>query len=310
MVAPLVSIALCTYNGAKYLREQMDTLVAQTYDNMEIVVVDDRSSDDTIAILNDYASRFPNIRIYQNAENLGYIKNFEKAIGLCQGEYIALADQDDIWDLNKISILVENIGEHLLISHDSAFMDEQGNPMGRKMSDIRNFYAGGDSRIFLMENYISGHAMLFRRSLLEFFTGFNPVIMHDWWLAYIACNNGTITFVDRVLVNYRQHQNANTNILRQERGQEKQKESLIKIERQLRVTTQFAEYPYNRDTYFKQKLLNLMQKRMNNYFSLDLAWFVYVNRKTILYIQKKSALSKLNFILKFAWGYKFKQLFN
>ncbi|QKJ31422.1 glycosyltransferase family 2 protein [Mucilaginibacter mali] len=310
MGAPLVSIALCTYNGAKYLREQLDTLVGQTYSYLEIVAVDDGSTDDTVAVLNEYAVRYPILKVHQNTQNLGYVKNFERAIGLCTGNYIALADQDDIWDLNKIQILLDHIGDNILIYHDSEFVDEQGTSLNRQLSQLRNFYAGDDTNVFLLENCVSGHALLFRRELLPYFTGFNSVIFHDHWLAYIACNNGSITFTPQALVKYRQHTQANTNILKQDRGAEVKKPSLKKLEDQLAMMTQFAAYPYNKDQAFKQKLLRRMQKRMDSFFSFGLAWFIFVNRDSLLFILKKSAISKFNLSLKFAWGYQLKKLFN
>jgi len=86
MNEPLVSIALCTYNGSKYLMEQLNSLSGQTYKNLEIVIVDDGSSDGTIELLRQYTiDSYLNIKIYLNHENLGYIKNFEKAISLCNG---------------------------------------------------------------------------------------------------------------------------------------------------------------------------------------------------------------------------------
>ena len=219
MDTPLVSIALCTYNGAAYLAEQLDSLVGQSYPNLEIIAVDDRSGDDTVDILRRYANNFPhrNIRIYVNDENLGYTRNFEKAIGLCTGEYIALCDQDDIWDAGKISIMLGLIGENILAYHDSAFVDEDGKLTGKKISDVRNCYSGSDSRVFLFENCVLGHATIFKREMLQFVGRFNDVVIHDRWLAYVATNNGSILFVDKPLVKYRQHRNANTNILQQER---------------------------------------------------------------------------------------------
>lgn len=306
----MVSVALCTYNGAKYLRRQLDTLVGQTYPSLEIVVVDDGSADDTVAILNEYAARYPFIKIHQNAQNLGYIKNFERAIGLCTGAYIALADQDDIWDMCKIQLMVDNIGDRALIYHDSEFVDEQGVSLGKTLSLYRNFYAGDDANVFLLENCVSGHALMFRRELLQYFSGFNKVTFHDHWLAYIACNNGGITFIPQILVQYRQHTQANTNMLKQDRGAVTKKPSLKKLEDQLAVMSQFAAYPYNKNEAFKQKLLKLMQRRMNSYFSFGLAWFMFTNRDSLLFILKKSAISKFNISLKFAWGYRLKKLFN
>src|SRR5476649_2579474 len=95
---PLVSIALCTYNGARFLSQQLDTLVNQTYRPIEIIVVDDCSTDDTFAILTEYAGRYPNFKIYRNDVKLGFTANFEKAVKLCTGDLIALCDQDDLWD--------------------------------------------------------------------------------------------------------------------------------------------------------------------------------------------------------------------
>lgn len=308
---PLVSIALCTYNGAAYLSAQLYTLVNQTYPNIEIIAVDDCSADDTLKILNQYAGKYPQVKVFQNETNLGYVKNFEKALSLTTGEYIALSDQDDIWELNKIELMVDAIGENILLYHNSAFINEDGKPLNRRMTDVRNFYQGGDSRVFLFENCISGHAMLFKRGLLKYFESFNGVIIHDWWLAYIALNNGTIAYLPQALVQYRQHQQANTNILRLDRGEGKKKsQSLQKIEHQLAITQAFVDYPFNQDITFKKKLLSLMLSRMESYFSFSLAWFVYCNRDTLLYIQKKSAWSKLNFIIKMVWGYKLKKMLN
>src|SRR5688500_10348209 len=94
---PLVSIALCVYNGEKFLREQLDSLVNQSYPNIEIIASDDRSTDASLLILQEYADRYPYFKFGQNEQNLGYVKNFEKVISLCSGDLIALSDQDDIW---------------------------------------------------------------------------------------------------------------------------------------------------------------------------------------------------------------------
>ena len=108
---PLVSIAMATYNGEKYLSKQIDSLVNQSYKNIEIVVVDDCSSDDTINILETYEKNFPFIHIHKQPSNNGVTKTFNNAINLCKGKYIATCDQDDIWELNKIEILVNAIEE-------------------------------------------------------------------------------------------------------------------------------------------------------------------------------------------------------
>jgi glycosyltransferase involved in cell wall biosynthesis len=261
--------------------------------------------------LYQYAENFKpgNFKVYVNEENLGYIRNFEKVISLCTGDYIALCDQDDIWSLQKISLMVESIGDNILAYHDSEFIDETGRYLGKKVSDIRNCYSGNDSRVFLFENCVSGHAILFNKELLKYTDRFRKEIFHDWWLAYTACNTGSIVFIDKPLVKYRQHSSANTNILRQERTETIKNNSLQKMEKQLKIISGFSEYPYNKEQEFKTRLKELMEEQMTSYLNFSLAWFIFTNRKVLLYIQKKTVMSKLNFILKFLWGYKLKRLF-
>lgn len=304
----LISIAICTYNGEKYLREQLDTIVKQDYPHLEIIVVDDGSKDHTVAILKEYEVAYPFFKVYQNEQNLGYIKNFEKAISLCTGDLIALADQDDIWEMDKISLMVDEIKDHLLLYHNSEFITEEGLSMDRQMTDIRNFYAGSDSRVFLLENCVSGHAMLFKKDLLNYFSAFDTNSFHDWWIVYIATCNGTVGFMNDCLVKYRQHNNANTNILRLDRGQAKKRNALLQIEKEYRRIKAFEAYPNHNFQPFKTKLSKLVEDRMNSYFSFSLAFFIYRHQKQLLFIQRKSKLSKFNFILKYAWGYKLKKL--
>ncbi len=303
----LVSIALCTYNGEKYLIEQLDTLVKQSYTNLEIIAVDDCSTDGTVAILKQYEAKHPNFRVYQNDQNLGYIKNFEKAIFLCNGDYIALSDQDDIWDLNKIRIMANAIADSLFLYHDSAFITENGESMNRKMSDIRNFYQGSDSRVFLLENCVSGHAMFFKRELLSVVGTFDTSIFHDWWLVYAASNNGKVNYILDCLVKYRQHTQANTNILRLDRKQIKKRDSLLQIEKEQQRIKIFATYSHNDFQLFKNRMLRFVTSRMTSYFSFSLALFIFLHRSKLLFIQRKTSLSKMNYIFKYAWGYRLKQ---
>ncbi len=311
MDQPLVSIAMCTYNGAVYLREQLDSLVAQTYPNLEIVVADDRSSDETIDILKEYTERYKNIKFvfYINETNLGYIRNFEKVIGICSGDYIALCDQDDIWDKEKINVLMKHIGDHMLIYHDSEFIDDEGRSLGKKVSDIRNCYSGNDPRVFLFENCVSGHALLFKADLMKYAGNFKPEIVHDWWLAYAATNAGSICFLNDVLVKYRQHREASTDILRQKKHLIKYQGSIEKLEKQLAILRLFCSNPFNRFPEFNDQILKKMEERVDSYFCYSLGWLMFKNRKILLFIQKKSALSKFNFVLKYFWGYKLKRLF-
>ena len=122
--SPLVSVVLSAYNGATYLAAQLDSIFSQTYTNIEVIAVDDGSTDATMQILHQYASIHPNMQVHQNEQNLGYIKNFEKGMGLANGYFISPCDQDDVWDTDKIRLMVEAIGDFPMIFCDSELVDE------------------------------------------------------------------------------------------------------------------------------------------------------------------------------------------
>src|SRR5262245_33463585 len=125
---PKISIALCTYNGAKFLSSQLESYLVQTQMPDEVVVCDDRSNDQTVEILKAFAERAPfSVRVLVNDQNLGSTKNFEKAISLCSGEFIFLSDQDDIWNPDKIEKMTapfENDPDVGLVFSDVELVDE------------------------------------------------------------------------------------------------------------------------------------------------------------------------------------------
>jgi glycosyltransferase involved in cell wall biosynthesis len=205
--AHLVSVVLGTYNGEKYLEEQLDSIIRQTYPHIEIIIADDCSTDGTPDILEKYSGKHKNIKVYYNEKNLGLIRNFENTVQYANGEYIAFADQDDVWLPEKIQCLVDNFGDNTLIYSDSEYIDAQGKFMDKKLSDYRNLIVG--KNLFAMEStggvWIAAHAILFHRKLLDIALPFNPYISHDRWLAYIAMLEGTIKVIPKPLVLYRQH---------------------------------------------------------------------------------------------------------
>lgn len=200
--------------------EQLDCLLAQSYRDIEIIAVDDCSTDNTWGILQQYRSRDNRVSPYKNEHNLGHTLNFQNAISLCKGQYIALSDQDDIWELDKIERLMENIGEAVLIYHNSDFIDEQGQRMGEgSMASNHRMYAGESCLPVIIGNNIHGHAMLFAGRLKEHLFPFDKGFSHDWAIAFAAFNLGSVKYLDKILVHYRQHQGALTDFLEQRNGE-------------------------------------------------------------------------------------------
>jgi glycosyltransferase involved in cell wall biosynthesis len=200
-----VSVVLCTYNGALFLAEQIESILQQTRAADEIVIADDCSTDNTAEIVKAFASKYPIIKWHRNEANLGYNKNFEKALALATGNVLAIADQDDIWHPQKIALLLAHWPQSsLLIYSDSVpFLGHQ--PQKPRTSPFMNKLQGTDPRTLAFYNTISGHAMLIRRELLLLALPFNPHVFYDWWLAVVAMSNGGVTYLPQVLVYQRMH---------------------------------------------------------------------------------------------------------
>jgi len=202
---PLVSVVLTTYNGEKFLAQQIDSILKQTYVNIEIIAVDDCSTDHSVVILNSFADEHKNIKVVVNETNLGVIKNFEKGCGLARGEFIAFCDQDDYWLENKIQRLMESIGDYSMIYCDSMLCDEDLNETGNKISDYVVCKQWNNCLQLTVICRIYGHTILIKKELLQYAMPFLPFIAHDWWLPFIATLHGGITYLAEPLTRYRQH---------------------------------------------------------------------------------------------------------
>ncbi|WP_158542192.1 glycosyltransferase [Pedobacter chinensis] len=208
---PLVSIVMCSYNGAKYIDEQMDSLVNQTYQNLEIIVVDDKSTDHTIAKIEEWMKKDSRISLYKNEENLGYNRNFEKAISLAKGAYISLSDQDDIWCENKIEHLLSLFDqEDVVLVHARSVEFVDGKCLYPKVKLLRMFH-GNDPKKLFYDNQIGGHRIMFKHKLVDRIIPIPPNMFYDWWIGVVATCNGSINSSESFLVKYRIH-DANSHI--------------------------------------------------------------------------------------------------
>lgn len=203
----LVSVAMATCNGEKYILSQLESIAAQTYKNIELVISDDLSDDSTLDIINNFKFPFP-VKVLVNQSRLGFVKNFGKAISFCSGKYVALSDQDDIWDERKIEILVREIGSHSLICSDASVIDGNGDVIFSSLSEISGHYQTTDDqfKFFVFRNYVTGHTALLHRSLVEKALPIpDGIIYHDWWFANVASVFGGVKYLDLRLTKYRQH---------------------------------------------------------------------------------------------------------
>ncbi len=195
---------MATYNGEKYLREQVDSLLAQSYPTLEFIFVDDDSSDSSLAILQEYALQDERIRLVTNPANQGLLATFETGIRAAKGEMIALSDQDDVWMPDKIRLLAGAIGSHSMIYADSALTDAAGLVTG-KFSD-RNYLCDYPTGLhYVFGTKAMGHAMLFKREIIDIALPFPDFVGHDFILGFAAAALHGVSYFPATLVNYRQH---------------------------------------------------------------------------------------------------------
>jgi glycosyltransferase involved in cell wall biosynthesis len=253
MQEPLISVALCTYNGEKFLPEQLDSILAQSYKNLEIVIVDDGSTDKTIDIINAYAEKDKRIKLFRNETNLGFNKNFEKALELTSGEHIAISDQDDIWLPQKLQRLLDNIKSNLLIFSNSSYLGDL--KQGRLLN---NFRLPGNYKGILLRNHVTGHTSLMRRDFLDIVLPFPQGGYYDWWVGFVASYNNKIAFLDEVLTLYRVHSGSVVQS-RLDAGDVKKQE----FENTLKMLEAFSEYKNLRpkDKIFISQLKDAYQLR-------------------------------------------------
>ena len=203
----LVSIALTTYNGEKFIREQLNSIYSQTYQNIEVIVTDDRSTDNTVAILKEFRKSH-GLKYSVNKENLGFVKNFERAVGECKGDYIALADQDDIWLPHKLQVLLQEIGTSSLICSDAQLIDENNNIIAESFQEFSTNYIQTDDqfRFFVFRNFVTGCTTLIKKEVIEKALPIpHGIRYHDWWFALIASTLGGVAYCKQSLIQYRQH---------------------------------------------------------------------------------------------------------
>lgn len=207
-----ISIALASYNGERYIREQLDSILAQTVQDFELIVCDDCSTDSTVEILNKYAEKDGRIKIFENETNLGFKKNFEKAISLCSGEYIALSDQDDIWLPEHLEKLLSIIESNSLACGNALMVDGCGNSLGRNLNEVDSLFAFNSETVlykqFFSSNPFQGASMLLRSDFVRSVLPVPEKIrFHDSWFAYCACMENGIAYTFDAINKYRQHGN-------------------------------------------------------------------------------------------------------
>jgi len=208
-----VSVCLATCNGSKYLAELLQSIANQSVLPLEVVICDDRSSDDTIEIAEKFAASAPfPVLVHVNEERLGFAANFMAAASLCRGRIIAFCDQDDVWHSDKIATISRSFRDGvLMVYHNARVVGPDLSERGLLIADRRQEFASLEDDPFPFSH---GFTQAFNRELLQF-NDLWPVSCwqfdapaeapHDRWFIFLAALLGRVRYVDAALVNYRQH---------------------------------------------------------------------------------------------------------
>ncbi|KFC20006.1 glycosyltransferase family 2 protein [Chryseobacterium sp. FH1] len=210
-----ISVCMATYNGEKYVEEQLRSILAQLKATDEIVISDDNSTDDTIEIIK--SMKDDRIKIFYNLLEKGFTSNFENALRNAEGDIIFLSDQDDVWLPNKVDTIVNHLQDYDLVVSNSKVTDEFLNVTNESFFSIFNSGPG----IFknLAYNTYYGYSMAFQKKVLERALPFprNREVAFDIWLGFVAEITGKVKFINETLVLYRRNENTVTTIKKSDR---------------------------------------------------------------------------------------------
>ncbi|CAI3633803.1 rhamnosyltransferase [Clostridium neonatale] len=261
---PLVSILLAVYKpNEKWLIEQLVSLNEQSYNNLELLVYDDCPEHPVNEeLFNSNITNF-SFKIIRRLENKGSNIAFEELTRVGNGEYFAYCDQDDIWEKDKISLMMEKFNDEdvTLVCSDLSIIDENSKKTHESIRDIRKrivYKSGyGLAKDLLISNFVTGCAMIVRKDIALKSIPFLDELVHDQWIAIIAALNGKIEFIDERLVKYRQHSSNQTGILKDIFDKESYYERRI------------GDF-YNRYVAYKKRLASFGE--IKNYIENSIKW--------------------------------------
>lgn len=274
-----VNIILATYNGEKYLREQLDSIMALDYDDFRLFVCDDCSSDSTVDIVNEYIGKYGDkIQLSINENNLGstlsFLNNLARVNKTSPAQYYMFSDQDDVWLSDKIAIskhVMSRIearrskARPILIFNDALVVDHELNYLDRSFyrSNHLKVHKTGFNRM-LMENRCIGCTMFMNKALVDLLGETGPDIRyHDWWMALIASAFGTVRFVKAPTIMYRQH--GNNQVGQTTMGEYIKKRSSDKEDVRDRLNSTYRQAKFFKSLYYDR--LGVIKKRRINAFT-------------------------------------------
>ena len=209
-----VNIVLSTYNGARFLAEQLESIQKQTFTDWQLLIRDDGSTDITPQIIAEFVKADPRIHFINehDRQNFGVIKNFFTLVKYEKADYYFFSDQDDVWLPDKMATMLDEVIHHdksqpLMIYMDLSVVDQDLNVTHPSMICSQSHHANTTLLAELTENTVTGGVAMINHALAEKWEDTDDVIMHDWYLALLATATGKLVYIDKPGELYRQHDN-------------------------------------------------------------------------------------------------------
>lgn len=271
-----VDVLLSTFNGEKYLSDQIQSLIEQTYNDFLILIRDDGSCDATFSIIQEFKSKYPKkIQIVETDDFTGSAKcGFFKLMEVSSSDYSFFCDQDDVWEKDKIERVmscIENlnkVNDPLLVHHDLRVVDENLNIINDSFADYQKLNCRHNSLNYLLaQNNVTGCTCCINKKLREICLKCDPsrVIMHDYWFALAASAFGTIIYIKEPLVDYRQHHNNSVGAV--DFGLQN---TCTIIHKNLLTMRESTERSYSQAEYFRNIYSDLLSAEQENLINLYL----------------------------------------
>jgi len=309
-----ITASVCTYNGEKYILEQLNSILSQSVKVDEIIICDDRSSDKTEEIIHTLAKSYPEIiQFHINEENLRVNRNFEKAISLATGDFIFLSDQDDVWEKDKVEKILAVFQQNPTaqgVFSNAHLIDEEGNKRGTKslwdnVLFIENAIKSHNELygyISNVRNMVTGATCCIKKETKDFIFPFPDVkaMYHDEWIALILSSKNTLFYTTEKLISYRVHASQQIGVI---------KPSVLKENNLIIESIIDKKYPKKfhylyliYKSYFRNyNKFARLKKSYTHKINFDLDTIIETNKQNIIAIEP--SLKKSNFVL-----YHFKKL--
>lgn len=284
MDQPLVSVIMTTYNGEQYLGTQLETVMAQSYKNIEIIICDDFSTDNTKELIKKFAAADKRVSYCFNEFNLGVNKNFEQGFLKAKGGFIAIADQDDIWLPRKIEeqMSLFTADDIMLVHSISVRFSGEALPIKKKAASV-NLFEGSDVKKLLLRNSVSGHNIIFRKKLLSQILPLPKGVYYDWWIVQTAACNGKVAGTSKVLAYQRSH---SSNVTVKERTTADQTEAEYTERKNSLLAFIHLKSLKKHDRKFIEVLTKKFLQLENRSYSPELYSFLLQNREIFFFYKK------------------------